>query len=53
MDLAEKHSYLQPMLSGLESLRSLILAIHWVRLSDRQIEQILYGNCAALFGFGG
>lgn len=50
MDLAEKHISLQPVLIGLESLRSLLLAMHRLRLSDSQIEDIFYGNSAALFG---
>jgi len=51
MDLDEKHISLQPVLIGLESLRSLILAMHRLKLTDRQIEDIFYGNGAALFGF--
>lgn len=53
MDLAEKHINLQPVLIGLESLRSLILAFHRLKLTDRQIEAIFYGNSAALFGCAG
>ncbi len=53
MDLDEKHINLQPVLIGLESLRSVILAIHRLKLTDRQIEDIFYGNGAALFGFAG
>ena len=44
MDLAENHINLQPVLIGLESLRSLILAIHRLKLTGRQIEDIFYGN---------
>lgn len=50
MNLAEKHMTLQPVLIGLESLRSLILAFHRLKLTDRQIEDIFYGNGATLFG---
>lgn len=53
MDLAEKHISLQPVLIGLESLRSLILAFQRLKLTDRQIEDIFYGNGAALFGLPG
>ncbi|MEM7535934.1 MAG: amidohydrolase family protein [Chloroflexota bacterium] len=49
MDLAEKHINLQPVLIGLESLRSLMLALHRMKLSDTQIEDIFYGNAAHLF----
>lgn len=48
MDLEEKHITLQPVLIGLESLRSLILALHRLKLNDRQIEDIFYGNAAEL-----
>ncbi len=51
MDLAEKHIALQPVLIGLESLRSLRLACQRLKLSDGQIEDIFYNNAAALFGF--
>lgn len=50
MDLAEKHINLQPVLIGLESLRSLFLALKRLRLNARQIEAIFYDNAAALFG---
>ena len=50
MDLAEKHINLQPVLIGLESLRSLILACHRLKLNDLQMEGIFYRNGAALFG---
>ena len=50
MNLDEKHAALQPVLIGLESLRSLFLALHRLRLTDRQIENIFFGNAAALFG---
>jgi predicted TIM-barrel fold metal-dependent hydrolase len=51
MGLAEKHATLQPVLIGLESLRSLILALHRLKLNDRQIEDIFYHNAARLFSF--
>ncbi|MEM7126193.1 MAG: amidohydrolase family protein [Chloroflexota bacterium] len=50
MGLEEKHINLQPVLIGLESLRSLILAMHRLKLSERQIEDIFYGNGIALWG---
>lgn len=50
MNLAEKHAALQPVLIGLESLRSLFLALHRLRLTGRQVEDVFYGNAAALFG---
>jgi len=49
MDLDEKHINLQPVLIGLESLRSLILAIHRLKLTERQVEDIFYGNGRSLF----
>jgi len=49
MGLAEKHTTLQPVLIGLESLRSLFLALHRLKLTDRQIEDIFYDNAARLF----
>ncbi|HRJ40556.1 MAG TPA: amidohydrolase family protein [Caldilineaceae bacterium] len=51
MGLAEKHATLKPVLIGLESLRSLFLAIHRLKLNDRQIEDIFYYNAARLFSF--
>ena len=50
MDLDEKHISLQPVLIGLESLRSLVLACQRLKLSERQVEDIYYGNAAALLG---
>lgn len=50
MDLDEKHIALQPVLVGLESLRSLRLACDRLKLSERQIENIFYGNAATLLG---
>ncbi len=48
--LNEKHTNLMPVLIRLESLRSVILAIHRLRLNDGQIEDLFYGNAARLFG---
>ena len=48
MDLDEKHIALQPVLVGLESLRSIRLACQRLKLSERQIEDIFYGNAASL-----
>ena len=50
MDLDEKHATLKPVLIGLESLRSVILALHRLKLNDAQVEAIFYDNAAALFG---
>ena len=44
----EKHIALQPVLVGLESLRSIRLACQRLKLSERQIEDIFYGNAASL-----
>ena len=49
MNLAEKHTDLQPVLVGLESLRSLRLACWRMRLSDGQIEDIFFNNAKQLF----
>ena len=49
MNLNEKHTNLKPVLIGLESLRSLILAFHRLKLSDKQIEDIFYTNAVNLF----
>jgi glutamate-1-semialdehyde 2,1-aminomutase len=51
MGLEEKHATLQPVLVGLESLRSLRLAARRLKLSDTQVENLFYGNAARLFGF--
>jgi glutamate-1-semialdehyde 2,1-aminomutase len=48
MNLSENHTTLKPVLVGLESLRSLILAIHRLKLTDAQVEDIFYGNAARL-----
>lgn len=50
MNLGEKHTTLKPVLIGLESLRSLILALHRLKLTDAQIEDIFFGNAAELLG---
>jgi predicted TIM-barrel fold metal-dependent hydrolase len=49
MGLEEKHATLQPVLVGLESLRSLRLAARRLKLTDGQIEDIFYNNAARLF----
>lgn len=49
MGLDEKHTQLRPVLIGLESLRSLFLAIHRLKLTDRQVEDVFYNNAAQLF----
>ena len=49
MNLAEKHTDLQPVLVGLESLRSLRLACRRMRLGDSQIEDIFFNNSKQLF----
>jgi predicted TIM-barrel fold metal-dependent hydrolase len=41
---------LQPILIGLESLRCLKLAARHTHLTDRQIENVFYGNAAELYG---
>ena len=41
---------MQPVLIGLESLRSIRLACERLKLNERQIEDIFYGNAAALLG---
>lgn len=51
MNLAEHHTMLEPVLIGLESLRSLRLAARRMKLSDRQIEDIFYSNAAQLFSW--
>lgn len=49
MELSEKHTALRPVLIGLESLRSLRLACHRLKLSDGQVEDIFYNNANDLF----
>jgi predicted TIM-barrel fold metal-dependent hydrolase len=51
MNLDERHATLQPVLVGLESLRSLRLATRRLRLSDSQVEDIFYNNAAQLWPF--
>ncbi|MYH63122.1 MAG: amidohydrolase family protein [Caldilineaceae bacterium SB0675_bin_29] len=48
MDVEEKHISLKPVLIGLESLRSIRLACDRLKLSERQVDDIFYGNAAAL-----
>ncbi len=48
MDLDEKHTTLQPVLIGLESLRALRLACWRLKLSESQIEDIFYWNAMRL-----
>jgi glutamate-1-semialdehyde 2,1-aminomutase len=50
MHLDEKHTTLKPVLIGLESLRSVILAMHRLKLKDRQVEDIFYNNAVKLLG---
>lgn len=52
MQLAENHTMLEPVLVGLESLRSLHLACMRLKLTERQIEDIFYNNAAQLFAYG-
>jgi glutamate-1-semialdehyde 2,1-aminomutase len=49
MDLDEKHTRLQPVLIGLESLRALRLAALRLKLSKQQIEDIFFWNAMNLF----
>jgi len=49
MDTAEKHTQLEPVLIGLESIRSLRLACRRLKLTDSQIEDIFYNNAKQLF----
>lgn len=51
MNLHERHITLEPVLIGLESLRSLRLAARRLKLRDAQVEDVFYGNAARLFGF--
>ena len=50
MHLDEKHTTLKPVLIGLESLRSVILAMHRLKLKDSQVEDIFYNNAVELLG---
>ena len=49
----EKHQRVQPVLIGLEHLRSVKWACWSERLSDRQVEDIFWNNAAQLFGIQG
>lgn len=49
MNTVEKHIQLEPVLIGLESIRSLRLACRRMKLNDRQIEDIFYHNAKQLF----
>ena len=49
MNTDEKHIQLEPVLIGLESIRSLRLACRRLKLSDKQIEDIFYHNAKQLF----
>ncbi len=49
LPLAEKHTQLQPVLVGLESLRALRLACWRMQLKAGQIEDIFYNNAHHLF----
>lgn len=49
MDLDERHTHLRPVLIGIESLRSLLLACRRLKLSDRQIEDLFFGNARQLW----
>lgn len=52
METDEKHTTLEPVLIGLESLRALFLAFRRLRLSEQQVEDIFFENAAGLFGIG-
>ncbi|MYD38604.1 MAG: amidohydrolase family protein [Chloroflexi bacterium] len=49
LDMTEKHTELQPVLVGLESLRALRLACWRMRLNAGQIEAIFFDNARSLF----
>ncbi len=49
MDTVEKHIKLEPVLIGLESIRSLRLACRRLKLTDSQIEDIFWHNAARLY----
>jgi predicted TIM-barrel fold metal-dependent hydrolase len=49
MNTEEKHIQLEPVLIGLESIRSLRLACRRLKLTDNQIEDIFYNNAKQLF----
>ncbi|MDA0334593.1 MAG: amidohydrolase family protein [bacterium] len=48
----EKHARVEPVLVGLEHLRSLKWACWSERLSDKQVEDVFWNNAARLFGVG-
>lgn len=48
--LEEKHTNLRPVLIGIESLRSVILACRRLKLGDSQIEAIFFDNARQLWG---
>ena len=48
----EKHMQIEPVLIGLEHLRSMKWACWSERLSDAQVEDIFWNNAARLFGIG-
>lgn len=50
---ASKHQRIQPVLVGLEHLRSIKWACWSERLNDSAVEDIFWNNAAALFGVGG
>jgi glutamate-1-semialdehyde 2,1-aminomutase len=49
MNLEDPHAVLQPVLVGLESLRSLRLAARHLKLGASQIQDIFFNNAARLF----
>ena len=49
MNLEERHTVLDPVLVGLESLRSLRLACLRLKLNHSQIEDLFWNNAAELF----
>lgn len=49
MNTEEKHIQLEPVLIGLESIRSLRLACRRLKLTDSQVEDIFYNNAKQLF----
>jgi predicted TIM-barrel fold metal-dependent hydrolase len=53
MNLEEKHIRLEPVLIGLESLRSLRLACQRLKLRAAQVEDIFYHNAMKLFSLKG
>ena len=49
----EKHLHIDPLLVGLEHLRSIKWACWSEKLTDSQVEDIFYNNAARLFGLNG